>query len=67
MEVGKDLGQLLSDSSVQHDLKAAEPWLVWLSGFSARLWTEGLPVQFQVRAHAWVAGQAPNWGCAGGN
>ena len=34
------------------------PWLVWLSGFSACLRTEGswVPV---VRAHAWVKGQFP--------
>ena len=28
------------------------PWLVWLSGLRASLWTKGLPVQFPVRAHA---------------
>ena len=33
------------------------PWLVWLSGLSAGLQIEGLPVLFPVRAHAWVAGQ----------
>ena len=43
------------------------PWLVWLSGLSASLQTEGLPVQFQVRAHAWVAGQVPGCGCVRGN
>ena len=30
------------------------PWLVWLSGLSASLKTEGSPVQFPVGAHAWV-------------
>ena len=33
------------------------PWLVWLSGLSAVLQIEGLPVRFPVRAHAWVASQ----------
>ena len=28
------------------------PWLVWLSGLSADLWTEGSQVRFPVRAHA---------------
>ena len=40
------------------------PWLVWLSGLSASLWTERSLVRFPVRAHAWVAGQvreATNW------
>ena len=31
--------------------------LVWLNGLSASLWTKDSPVQFPVRAHAWVAGQ----------
>ena len=43
------------------------PWLVWLSGLSAGLKTKGSPVQFPIRAHAWVAGQAPNRGNARGN
>ena len=43
------------------------PWLVWLSGLSAGLQTEGLPVWFQVRAHAWVAGQVPSEGRARGS
>ena len=33
------------------------PWLVWLRGLSAGLRTKGSPVQFPVRAHAWVVGQ----------
>ena len=37
-----------------------QPWLVWLSGLSASLWTNGSPVRFPVRAHAWVAGQVPS-------
>ena len=44
-----------------------EPWLVWLSGLSAGLWTESSLVQFSVRAHAWVAGQVPHWGQVRGN
>ena len=36
------------------------PGLVWLSGFSAGLQIKGSPVQFPVRAHAWVAGQVPS-------
>ena len=38
------------------------PWLVRLSELSASLQTKGSPVQFPVRAHAWVAGQVPSWG-----
>ena len=38
------------------------PHLVWLSGLSTRLRTKGPPVQFPVRAHAWVAGQVPKSG-----
>ena len=33
------------------------PWLVWLSGLSACLQTNGSPVRFLIRAHGWVAGQ----------
>ena len=36
------------------------PWQVWLSGVVAGLETEGLPVQFPVRAHALVVGQVHN-------
>ena len=42
-------------------------WLVWLSGLSASLQTKGSPVQFPVRAHAWVVGQVPSRGRARGN
>ena len=42
-------------------------WLVQLSGLSAGLRTERLLVRFQVRAHVWVEGQVPGWGCARGN
>ena len=42
-------------------------WLVWLSGLCASLQTKGSPVQFPVRAHAWVAGQVLRWGCRRGN
>ena len=38
------------------------PGLVWLNGLSASLRTKGLPVQFLVRAHAWVEGQVPSRG-----
>ena len=41
--------------------------LVWLSGLSVGLQTKALPVWFPVRAHAWVAGQVPSWGCMRGN
>ena len=47
--------------------KTVLPWLVWLSGLSAGLWTKRSPVQFPVRAHAWVADQVPRWGHARGN
>ena len=43
------------------------PWLVWLSGLSAGLQTKGMPVQFPVRTHAWVAGQVPSRGHVRGN
>ena len=43
------------------------PWLVWLSGLSVGLRTEGLLVRFSVRAHAWVVGQVPSWGRVKGN
>ena len=43
------------------------PQLVWLSGLSASLRTEGLLVQFPVREHAWVTGQVLSWGRARGN
>ena len=36
---------------------------MWLSGLSARLQTERSQVRFPVRAHAWVVGQVPSWGC----
>ena len=42
-------------------------WLVWFSGSSAGLQSKGLLIRFLVRAHAWVAGQVPNWGHARGN
>ena len=35
------------------------PWLVWLSGLSVSLLAERSPVQFPVKAHAWVASQGP--------
>ena len=44
-----------------------KPWLVWFSGLSAGLQTKGSLARFPVRAHAWVAGQVPSWGCARGN
>ena len=40
------------------------PWLVWLSGLSASLWTKRLPVQFPVRACACIVGQVHSWGHA---
>ena len=43
--------------SAQIPIKILQPWLVWLSGLSAGLQTERLPVRFPVRAHAWVVGQ----------
>ena len=45
----------------------ALPWLMWLSGLGAGLKTERSPVWFPVRAHAWVLGQVPTWGCERGN
>ena len=43
------------------------PWLLWLSGLNASLWTKGLLVWFIVRAHVWVVGQVSSWGCVSGN
>ena len=43
------------------------PWLVWLNGLSAGLQTKESLVRFLVRAHPWVVGQTPSWGCARGN
>ena len=43
------------------------PWLVWLSGLSMGLQTEGSLVRLPVGAHAWVAGQDPSWGRVRGN
>ena len=38
------------------------PWLVWLSGLRANLWTKESLVRFPVRAHAWVVRQVPGGG-----
>ena len=43
------------------------PWLLWLSGLSAGVWTKGSPVQFPVRASAWVVGQVLSRGRSRGN
>ena len=48
-------------------LKKLWPWLVWLSGLNASLQTERSPVQFPVRARAWITDQVLSWGCARGN
>ena len=40
---------------------------MWLSGLGIVPQTKRSPVQFQVRAHAWVEGQTPSWRYAGGN
>ena len=57
--------------SVKHDhaidFKIHQTWLVWLSGLSTRLRTEGLPVGFPVRAHAWVVDQVSSRGHFRGN
>ena len=45
----------LSKQKINTDILVL-PWLVWLRGLSASLQTKGLPVQFPVRAHAWVVG-----------
>ena len=45
----------------------SQPWLVWLSGLSVSLRTEGSPVRFPFRVRAWVVGWVPSWGCARGN
>ena len=35
---------------------------MWLSGLSTSLQTKGSPVQFPVKAHAWVADEVPSRG-----
>ena len=40
---------------------------MWFSGLSTSLWTKRSLVRFPVRAHAWVAGWVPSWGCGRGN
>ena len=56
-----NLGSWQIQSLDMHLSKLREqPQLVWLSGLSAGLWTRGSPIQFPVRAHAWVAGQVPS-------
>ena len=42
------------------------PWLVWLNGLSAHLWTKGSRAPFPVREHTWVASQVPSRGRARG-
>ena len=44
------------------DSKDREPWPVWLRWLGVIMQNKRLPVQFLVRAHAWVAGSAPDWG-----
>ena len=44
-----------------------EPWLLWLSGLSAGLWTKRSLVWFPVRARALVVGQVPSLRHARGN
>ena len=59
--------QLLRTVNKEYTKEKKGPWLVWLSGLSSSLQTKGSPVQFPVRAHAWVAGQVPSRGCTRGN
>ena len=40
---------------------------MWRSGLGVVPQIEESPVHFQVRAHAWVVGQVPGWGCVRGN
>ena len=44
-----------------------KPWMVWLTRLTTNLQTERSPVQFPVRAHAWIVGQVPSWGHVGGS
>ena len=65
------MSQALSCSAGNHgavnNKEAVLPWLVWLCELSTDLRTKGFPVQFPIRAHAWVAGQVPSRGHARGN
>ena len=47
--------------------KMTPPWLLWLSGLSAGLQSEGSPVQSPVKAHACIVGQVPSRGRVRGN
>ena len=49
------------------EMPSLSPGLLWVSGLSASLQSERSPVQSPVRAHAWVGGQVPGWGCVRGN
>ena len=59
--IGKVLWGILSLKSNM------QPWLVWLSGLSAGLWTGGSPVWFPVGVQVWVVGQVPGGEHVGGN
>ena len=48
-------------------IKSYEPWILWFSGLSTSLWTEGLLVWSPVRAPAWVLGHVPIVECPWGN
>ena len=53
---------------MERDLKINKQLLlVWLSELSTSLRTKGSPVQFLVRAQAWVVGQVPGGGHTRGN
>ena len=39
--------------------RKVQPWLVWLSGLSASLWTKGSLVWFPVSEYAWVWVRSP--------
>ena len=43
------------------------PWLVWLNGLSTGPQTKGSPIQFPIRARAWVVSQVPSRGHMRGN
>ena len=47
---------------VLNQIEYFEPWLVCLSGLSTGLQVKKTLARFPIRAHAWVAGQAPGWG-----
>ena len=61
-EVGRDNVRARKEFKIPHTALASVAQC-----FSSGLWTENSLVQLLVRAHTWVMGQVPSWGCGRGN